>query len=222
VLPTPTFTPSPTATTVPSATPMPTAPPTATPTVTATPTATSRPDPRATATAIASAIALATPAYQLPIHALAYERGDQFKVYPDPKGEEDVGFTVADFDLVVTFVNPDPGPDGVWDYGILFGPNEDGSYDRVYVRSDGVWRVDRGGKTIREGEARRINLGEQESNTLRVIVAGGRGILFLNDRLAGSFELRDRAPTAQLWLATTNVDSERDITFLDLSIWSFT
>ncbi|MEA2512742.1 MAG: eukaryotic-like serine/threonine-protein kinase, partial [Thermomicrobiales bacterium] len=220
----PTQTPFPTSTPAPTATPQPTATivPTVAATATATPspTTTSTPNSRATATAVASAIAVATPAYELPFHSLTYPRGDALKVYPDPGDEEDVGFDVEDFVVDVTFVNPEPGPDETWDYGILFGPTDKNEYYRVYARADGRWFVDLGDETLREGEARRLDLNDGEANTFRLIVSDSRGILFINDRYVGSFELGSGSSQRTVWLATTNLDG-RDLAFRDLSIWSF-
>lgn len=204
----PTRTPVPTATRAPSATPV--------PTIEATPT--QRVDPRATATAIQQAIAEATPSYSLPVHVLSYAKGDDLKVYPDP-GESNSGFSVTDFVVEVTFVNPDPGDDGVWAYGILFGGADGGSEYRVFVRSDATWVVQRGAETLRESESNALNVAEGERNLVRLLVIEGRGILFVNDRYAGSFALPGLVTPDTLWLATTNLDG-RDIGFLDLSIWN--
>jgi hypothetical protein len=219
-----TATPAPSATQVPTASPTATPPATSTPlptaTPTAAPTATARPDPRATATAIAAAIADVPPTYQLPLHVLTYARGDRFKVYPDPGDTGSVGFAVEDFVLDVTFINPDAGPDGIWDYGLMFGPTDQDEEYYLSVRSDGRWFLNLGTRTLREAETSRLRLGDGENNTLRLIVADGRGIFVINGRYAGSFAVEETA-SRQVWLATTNIDAEDDQAFLDLSIWSF-
>jgi hypothetical protein len=218
--PVPTATPAPTSTSAPTSTPMPTATTAPTATATYTPTATTRADPQATATAVASAIADIEPAYGLLVHVLSYPLGNEYQVYPDPEGADDVGFEVEDFVLDVTFKNPDPGPDGTWDYGILFESDENQELYRVYVRADGRWFVTLGSETLREGEVRRISLEQGETNTLRLIVTDGRGILYINDRFVGSFDLGARASSGKLWLSTTNLDAP-DLAFFELTIWSF-
>jgi hypothetical protein len=153
----------------------------------------------------------------LPFHTLSYQRGTDLKVYPDP-GDDDTGFEVEDFVLDVTFVNR-PTDDRAWNYGVLFGPAKDGAYYRIVLRSDGTWYFAIGDKTVREGEARSVNLEDGDANTFRVIVADGRGIFFLNDRFTASFDLGSREPSGKLWLATSTIDGS-DIAFSDLSIWA--
>jgi hypothetical protein len=138
-------------------------------------------------------------------------------VYPDP-GSDDAGFDVGDFVLDVTFIQPDAGPDGVWDYGILFTSTETGDEFRVAVISDGRWVVTRGSDVLRESESDDVNVGADDNNQIRLIVTGGRGTLFINGSYSGSFELRGWNGDGKLWLSTTNLDG-RDLAFLDLSIW---
>jgi hypothetical protein len=154
----------------------------------------------------------------LPVHVLTYQRGDQYKVYPDP-GDDDTGFDVNDFVLDVTFVNPDAGSDGAWDYGVLFVSSSSEDEFRVYVTSDSRWVVSRGEDTLRESDAVDLNTDAEGDNTIRLIVDGGRGTLFINGRYAGSFELRGWDGAGRLWLSSTNLDGP-DQAFLDLSIWS--
>jgi len=154
----------------------------------------------------------------LPVHVLSFARDDQYKVYPDPE-DEDAGFDVDDFVVDVTFINPEAGPDDVWDYGVLFVPSGGDDEFRVYVTSDGRWVVSRGADTLRESKTDDLDTGGQGDNTIRLIVDGGRGTLFINGSYAGSFELRGWDGSGRLWLSTTNLDGPEQA-FLDLSIWS--
>lgn len=152
----------------------------------------------------------------MPFHTLSYKRGTDLKVYPDP-GDDDAGFEVEDFVLDVTFLNR-PTDDRPWNYGVLFGPTEDDASYRIVLQSDGTWYFALGDKTVRDGEARGAHLEDGDANTFRVIVSGGRGIFFLNDRFIASFDLSSREPSGKLWLATSTIDGS-DIAFSDLSIW---
>jgi hypothetical protein len=157
--------------------------------------------------------------YQLPVHVLTYERGRELKVYPDPNGAEDTGFEIGDFVLDVTFLNPDPGEDGEWDYGIVFGPTDHGEDYRVFVNSDGEWLLQLDEDRRRDGKSSALRLESGEKNKIRLIVSDGRGTLFINDRYTSSFELRPFADARRFWLATTNLDGD-DQAFLDLSVWA--
>jgi hypothetical protein len=141
-------------------------------------------------------------------------------VYPDPEGAADAEFSVEDFVVNVTFVNPARDADGSWDYGILFGPTKDGDFYRVFTTSDGEWFLALGSKIIRQGKAEDLLVELRDKNTLRFVVSDDRGILFVNDRLTASFGLEAREDVRDLWLVTTNTDAT-DLAFLDLDVWSF-
>jgi len=213
----PTATPQPTTTTPPTATPYPTA--TEVPTQLPTATATKEPGPKALSTQIAVVIAANEPNYHLDLHQMTYELGDEFLVYPDPDGPQEGQFAVKNFVLVATFINPPRDDDGIWDYGILFGPTTIGDNYRFTVFSTGGWLLFRGSEIDRQGDVEGLLVDFRERNTLKFIVSGDRAILYLNDELVASVRLDDREDAGQLWLVTTNKDSN-EIAFLDLDVWS--
>lgn len=151
---------------------------------------------------------------------LAYTSDGGLRVYPDPNSRTKDLFTVHDFVVEVTFANPTDDPDGTWDYGVLFGPTASGDSYRAYVTSSGDWFVVLGDKSIRQGHLDDLLTGPRERNTLRLIVSGDRGVLFLNGKLATSFKVEARTGDRTLWLASTNLDINEQA-FLDLSVWSF-
>lgn len=209
--PQPTSTTPPTATAFPTATEAPTQPPAAT--------ATKEPGPKALSTQIAAAIDGREPDYHLDLHQMTYEFADDLLVYPDPDGPQEGQFALTNFVLVATFINPPRDDDGVWDYGILFGPTTAGDNYRFTVTSTGEWILLRGTEIERQGEVEGLLADFRERNTLRFIVYEDRALLYLNDELVTTVRLDDRDQDGQLWLATTNKDSN-EIAFLDLDVWS--
>jgi hypothetical protein len=145
-------------------------------------------------------------------------RGDQYKVYPDLqyKRQDDYGMPVGDFVVEAVFENPTDV--GSWSYGFLFGPGDEGEFSYLAVRADGQWELVLGSTNVGGGSVEGLNVAAGESNTLRLIVNDGRGVLYVNDTFAADVAISDMPEDGKLWLATDVLDGD-EITFLTVSVW---
>ncbi|MBK8900189.1 MAG: serine/threonine protein kinase [Anaerolineaceae bacterium] len=93
-----------------------------------------------------------------------------------------------------TFVNPFAAAVNGWDYGFSFRTN--GSYKYwLVLASEGNWALaDRQGSadnevTVAEGDLDNLNLGDGDTNSLRLIAWGDVGYFFVNDEFIDSLDL---------------------------------
>lgn len=110
---------------------------------------------------------------------------------------------VLNFMAEVTFVNPFAASVNGWDYGFSFRTN--GSYKYwLVVASEGNWALaDRQGSadneiTVAEGDLDLLNLGDGETNTLRVIALGDRGYFFVNGEFVDSLDLSSNMDSGEV------------------------
>ena len=106
-----------------------------------------------------------------------------------------------------TFVNPFAASVKGWDYGFSFRTN--GSYKYwLVLASEGNWALaDRQGSadnefTVAEGELDNLNLGDGETNSLRLIAWGDVGYFFINDEFIDSLDLSSNVDSGQIEVMT--------------------
>ncbi len=106
-----------------------------------------------------------------------------------------------------TFVNPFAASVKGWDYGFSFRTN--GSYKYwLVLASEGNWALaDRQGSadnefTVAEGELDNLNLGDGETNSLRLIAWGDVGYFFINDEFIDSLDLSSNLESGQIEVMT--------------------
>lgn len=102
-----------------------------------------------------------------------------------------------------TFVNPFAASVKGWDYGFSFRTN--GSYKYwLVLASEGNWALaDRQGSadnefTVAEGELNNLNLGDGETNTLRLMAWGDVGYFFVNGEFISSLDLSSNLDSGQI------------------------
>ena len=105
----------------------------------------------------------------------------------------------GDVMIEVTFENPYAPNESHWNYGIFFDSAQRNAYHWVFIDSSRNWKHWRGsgegGRTLRGGVERvhGIDVSEEGSNSLRLIVIDDIGWLYVNDNFAGNinFSLGD-------------------------------
>ncbi|MCC6605330.1 MAG: serine/threonine protein kinase [Anaerolineae bacterium] len=107
------------------------------------------------------------------------------------------------FIVEATFVNPFAASVNGWDYGFSFRTN--GSYKYwLVLASEGNWALaDRQGSadnefTVAEGDLNNLNLGDGETNTLRLMAWGDVGYFFVNGEFISSLDLSSNLDSGQI------------------------
>lgn len=114
---------------------------------------------------------------------------------------------LRNFLVEATFVNPFAASVNDWDYGLSFRTNGSFKYWLV-VASEGDWQLaDRQGSvddevTVAEGELVNLNLGANETNTLRLIALGNRGFFFLNDQFIDVLDISGNQDSGEIEVMT--------------------
>ncbi|VAW42789.1 hypothetical protein MNBD_CHLOROFLEXI01-38, partial [hydrothermal vent metagenome] len=102
-----------------------------------------------------------------------------------------------------TFTNPFAASVNDWDFGFSFRTNGSFKYWLV-IGSEGNWQlVDRQGSaddelTVAEGDTFNLNLGENETNRLRLIAWGNLGYFFLNDEYITKFDISNNQDSGDI------------------------
>ncbi len=114
---------------------------------------------------------------------------------------------LRNFIVEATFINPFAASVNDWDYGFSFRTNGSFKYWLV-VASEGDWQLaDRQGSvddevTVMEGELSNLNLGANETNTLRLIALGDRGFFFLNDQFIDVLDISGNQDSGEIEVMT--------------------
>ncbi|MBZ0314876.1 MAG: protein kinase [Anaerolineae bacterium] len=253
--PTQTFTPSathtasltytPSQTPTPSDTPIATNTPTATSTSSSTPTATPRPsntpaptvDTRATILAMqtqptATIVANYNPqlVQNVPGTLVFGPQNGNF-TYRDDGFIRSVisGTDTRDFIAEVTFVNPYPTSEAVWDAGFLFRETATDEQLRLIIDSNlnyslSNWQTGENVTDIESGKIYGLNLEDGDTNHLMLVVADGTGILFINGNLVVTLNVSSRTDSGSVSFGTSLVQgnlSEGEIMrYRDFAVWS--
>lgn len=104
---------------------------------------------------------------------------------------------VRDFEARVQFLNPYAASARPWDYGFMFrhtGPN---SEYRLVIESTARWTLDLvddvsgqpRSRTISGGNLRDLNVAAGGRNDLRLVVADGEGVFYVNDRFISTIDV---------------------------------
>jgi serine/threonine-protein kinase len=102
-----------------------------------------------------------------------------------------------------TFTNPFAASVNDWDFGFSFRTNGSFKYWLV-IGSEGNWELaDRQGSvddelTVAEGDTFNLNLGENETNSLRLIAWGNSGYFFLNDKYVTKFDISNNQDSGDI------------------------
>ena len=137
--------------------------------------------------------------------------------------------SVGDFIAAVEFVNPYSRNVGAWDYGIAFrdatGPND---FHAVVVDSDGGWdyfvREADTTPTYRESGRVALNLQEDGTNSLLLLVLGDAALLYVNGTLVAELDIGQGAEMGDIWAGTgffAGKERAGSVTeYRDFSVWS--
>lgn len=120
--------------------------------------------------------------------------GELVHVIDDLIKLESANVDQLNFIAEATFVNPFAASANDWDFGFSF--RTDGSFKYWLVAaSEGDWQLaDRQGSvddevTVAEGDLFNLNLGENETNNMRLIARGDLGYFFINDEFIDTLDL---------------------------------
>lgn len=114
---------------------------------------------------------------------------------------------VRDFIVEVSFVNPYTRLTGKWDYGIFFRDTDREDDYRLYIDSDQQWHfsvvqgeVNNAQETV--ATSAHINRLPGQENTLRLLVLGERGYLFINGAFVAELDTSQRMEAGIISIGT--------------------
>ena len=113
----------------------------------------------------------------------------------------------VNFIVDTTFSNPFAAAVNEWDFGFSFRTNGSFKYWLV-IGSEGNWQLaDREGSvddefTVAEGDVFNLNLGENETNQLRLIAWGNTGYFFLNGKFIDSLDISNNQKSGDIEVIT--------------------
>ncbi len=114
---------------------------------------------------------------------------------------------VRNFIVDTTFTNPFAASVNEWDYGFSFRTNGSFKYWLV-LASEGEWQLaDRQGSAddevvVAEGELANLNIGANETNTVRLIAWGDVGYFFLNGEFIDTLDLSNNQDSGEIEVMT--------------------
>lgn len=137
------------------------------------------------------------------------ESSGSLKHYEDDYVEvfsEDSLHDLKDFILEVTFNNPYSSSVHPFDFGLLFRHNGGNDQYRLWVDSNDYWELSDnhgdGERTmINYGYVSKLNVGENQKNTILLIVRNKIGLFYLNNRFIDKLDLSDRLELGSVKLA---------------------
>ncbi|MCL4267807.1 MAG: protein kinase [Anaerolineae bacterium] len=110
---------------------------------------------------------------------------------------DESGVELRNLLTTATFENPFAAAENGFDFGFAFRDDNDGTKYWLVLASEGEWElVGRYGDadsdvTLQSGDLRNLNLGEDESNDLALIVWGDTGYFFVNGEFIEQLDLFD-------------------------------
>ena len=208
--PVPTATPAPTATPVPTPTPAPTPVPTATPRPTPTPTPTTTPIP---------------PLESNPALLLFGPENGQIEHEPDNRFLETFPAISTSEDVVVeaTFFNPYSTAGKEWEHGFLLRRVGGNHFHWVSIENSGRWKYfnrlgDPEEKDRQVVWSSDIDTAPGRKNTLRVVMVGSRGWVYINRMYQGTLDLSAITEGGTV-KAFVDDDHEGKTRFEDFTVW---
>lgn len=107
------------------------------------------------------------------------------------------GVNTRDFIAEITFVNPYPTSEGVWDAGFLFREIETNEQLRLTIDSESNytlnnWEGEGQVVELRTGQVTGLNLEDGDTNQLMLVVVDGTGMLFINGEFMTTLNLVSR------------------------------
>ena len=118
---------------------------------------------------------------------------------------------VADMVVDAIYINPYSSSDGDWDYGFMFRRSALGDFNVVTVNSKGRWnhwvRQDGDSETDEDLESGFVSLDKSTrgSNTLKLIVVGGKGWFFVNGDYVATLTLEESADKGDVAAVTGTI-----------------
>ncbi len=112
---------------------------------------------------------------------------------------------------------------GKWDYGILFRDSGVVEDYRIILLSDKTWRLEKGINSISSGNAPGLKVGENESNSIQLVVVDAQGWLFVNGTQVARLNLSALTEPGAIWVGTGFfTDSEKageSTRYSDFTVW---
>ncbi len=221
--PAPTYTPLPTYTPYPTNTPY----PTATPTVTPTPRPTARPTPRPTRTPTPTPTPLPPLEYDRSLVLFGPESGAIEHEHIDGYLEVfSAVLTSEDAVVGATFYNPYPRGDVSWEHGFLLRDGEEANYFHwVSIESSGEWQYfyrlgERGALGYRSEHSSDINTSLGGKNSLRVVMTGVNGWLYINGKYQAHLDFSAITEGGGIY-AFVDDEAAGETGFEDFTVWKW-
>jgi serine/threonine protein kinase len=150
---------------------------------------------------------------------------------PEDTQIETVGAKVKLKDLITEarFFNPYSLDKGPWDYGFIFRHEAANMHYRFVVKSDRTWTLfnnngDPNGEIISQGEVPSLNVDENGSNLIRLVIKDAQGWFLLNGEIIYELDLSDRVNSGDVFVVTGVYQGDEipgsATRFQDFSIWS--
>lgn len=118
---------------------------------------------------------------------------------------------LRDFVAEARIHNPYDRAEGRWDYGFGFRQTADELHYRLYVNSDGGWKLElmtghTAGvweyKTIASGQLDNLDTSASGSNRLRLVVKSHSAFFFVNDEYITALDVSEKNVPGNVWLGT--------------------
>lgn len=114
---------------------------------------------------------------------------------------------LVNFIAEVRFYNPFSSSTKIWDYGMAFRSTGGGEQYRLQIRSNqtwelGYWGDDNGGILVNRGELKSLDISENGSNCIRLIVVNQKGWFFLNGKYITQLDLSKKIVSGFIWVGT--------------------
>jgi len=142
---------------------------------------------------------------------------------------ENADVNLKNFIVEATFSNPFGTSTGKWDYGFILRHVEKNVQFRFVIQSDQTWTLmnntgDADGQVIDEGDMPSLNISENGSNQVKLVLKDDQGLFYLNGEFITELDLSERTNSGDIYIVT-GVYSGDEITgeatgYSDFSIWS--
>jgi len=142
---------------------------------------------------------------------------------------QDAVVSLANFVVEARLFNPYAVSQGAWDYGFILRHAEKNTHFRFVINSDKTWKLfnntgDPNGVVLVQGALPALDVSENGSNLVKLILKGETGWFFLNGELVSELDLAVRMNPGDIFIATGifqgNGKAGASTRFSDFSIWS--
>ncbi len=139
------------------------------------------------------------------------------------------GANTRDFIAEITFVNPYPTSEAVWDAGFLFRETATDSQLRLIIDSNLNYSLSnwQGGDNVTDIESGKIfglNLEDGDTNQLMLVVVDGTGVLFINGNLVITLNISSRTEAGNVSFGTSLVQGNLSVgeimRYRNFAVWS--